>query len=941
MKKLLLHRMFIAVSVIACLNSFSFSASAFSGAGTGTYGDPYQITSASQLWEVTNNLASSYKLMADIDLTTWIAANSATKGWVGIGYNTGAGTYFTGNFDGNGHAITGIWTNDTAWWRGLFGTVGGTVEIKNLGVVIASGKSIKSSQYVGGMVGSVVTGSLTISSCYVLGDVTANNSQFAGAFIGYNNNSTTALTNCYAGGGTITTVSEGAGGLIGYSYGPNCVTNITNCYTTNTVVGGTGAAAGFFETATDSGSGAAITISISNCVALNPSISGKSGSARIFVWQKGGTHTFTNNLAYDGTLVNGAVVTTGTATDNNGLNTTFSKLTVQATYSAWDFTNVWQMGNGSYPFPVLKNMSMVNQPNTRPAYLVGLSLATDYFRSKATGNWSNVATWESSTDNTNWITATLVPDVSAAAVTVLSGHTVTVDQIASAGLLTINSGARLTLNSGNTLTASTFNINSNAANGTGTFVDLNTGGGLTVSGTTSVQQYLTAGRNWYVSSPVSGATSNVFNAAASSNINKLYWYDETNGSSATLNWPQISVNSTSLSVGKGYIANVDASLLTSTNGVTFTGGSLNTGNISTGTNGVSALTSTSTSGAYQGYNLIGNPYPSYVNAMTAINNAGSAIIDPTIWYRTQASGAYYFETLNTTSGIGTNVAGTGTVTGYIPPMQAFWVHIASAPATLTFSNSMRAHAFNVPVGSGTVPTTPLKAPSNQNSLQHLLRLQVSNGTNSDEAIIYINPNASNGLDNYDSQKMSNNNPAIPEIYTTVENVKLVINGMNSITPDTEIPLGFTTGQSNGFSIKATEISNFDSNSNVYLKDNLLNTEQVLTDSTAYTFASDVASTTSRFSVVFKSIGVTTGVQAASSDQEVLIYKNANNQIAVNCKGSISDNAFLSVYNTLGQKLELIKIMSTTTISGKPFTSGVYVVTVNNDGKITTKKVILN
>jgi hypothetical protein len=189
--------------------------------------------------------------------------------------------------------------------------------------------------------------------------------------------------------------------------------------------------------------------------------------------------------------------------------------------------------------------------------------------------------------------------------------------------------------------------------------------------------------------------------------------------------------------------------------------------------------------------------------------------------------------------------------------------------------------------------------------------------------------------------MSNNNAAIPEIYTTVGNEKLVINGMNSITPDTEIPVGFTTGQSNAFSITATEISNFDASTKVYLKDNLLNTEQDLTDGTAYTFTSDVASTTSRFSVVFKSVGVTTGVQAASVNSSTLIYKNANNQIAVNCNGAISDNASISVYNALGQKLELKKITGTTTVIDRTFNPGVYVVSVTNGGISTTRKVILN
>jgi hypothetical protein len=271
-------------------------------------------------------------------------------------------------------------------------------------------------------------------------------------------------------------------------------------------------------------------------------------------------------------------------------------------------------------------------------------------------------------------------------------------------------------------------------------------------------------------------------------------------------------------------------------------------------------------------------------------------------------------------------------------MQSFWVRTDVAQpgdASVTFKNGTRSHQDQ------STTTNRLKAPAVANIVQQVLRLQVSNAVNSDEAIVLFNPNASDGLDAYDSEKMSNNNPAIPEIYTTVGSQDLVIDGLNSMATNPVLPLGFTTGTSNTFTIKATEISNFNPDTKIILQDNLLNTTQDLTDGSAYTFTSDVASTTSRFSIVFKSVGVTTGIQAASGDQSVLIYKNANNQIAVNCNGTISDNGYVSVYNALGQKLELKKMTGTTTIIDKAFTSGVYVVTVNNGVTSTTRKVILN
>jgi hypothetical protein len=56
------------------------------------------------------------------------------------------------------------------------------------------------------------------------------------------------------------------------------------------------------------------------------------------------------------------------------------------------------------------------------------SSPTDYFRSKATGNWSTPASWESSTDgSTNWQTATISPGNQAALITIQNPHHISVD----------------------------------------------------------------------------------------------------------------------------------------------------------------------------------------------------------------------------------------------------------------------------------------------------------------------------------------------------------------------------------------------------------------------------------------------------------------------------------------------------------------------------------
>ncbi len=83
--------------------------------------------------------------------------------------------------------------------------------------------------------------------------------------------------------------------------------------------------------------------------------------------------------------------------------------------------------------------------------ITAASDATKYFRSKATGNWSDYTTWESSDDNISWFNATLSPTSAATAITVLSGHTVTVTAGVTIDDLTVNAGGQVTVNSSVTL----------------------------------------------------------------------------------------------------------------------------------------------------------------------------------------------------------------------------------------------------------------------------------------------------------------------------------------------------------------------------------------------------------------------------------------------------------------------------------------------------------
>ncbi len=530
-------------------------------------------------------------------------------------------------------------------------------------------------------------------------------------------------------------------------------------------------------------------------------------------------------------------------------------------------------------------------PNTTYYYRVRAvsSNSTSPYSSTTIANTSNTIVVNSTTN------ASSLPLCPTCDITVSNGALLTIDESKTYNTITVNPGGKLTNAAGSTLSATTLNLKSNAS-GTATYLD----NGITQINSSNVEQYLTAGRNWYISSPVSTSNTNALSTATS-----IVHWDETIG-----NW---AAPGEFLQPMRGYIS-------VSTNdskSITFSG-TLN--------NGEKTIALTRTSGKNkEGFNLVGNPYPSYLNWTSSIATAANALT--TIWYRTQANGVYAFHTYNASGGIGIPAE----VTGEIPPMQGFWVRVNAGGGTLTTNNSMRSH------GSG---SAPLKVRSVNNTKNALLRLEVSNGSNNDETVVYFNANASDNPDNYDSPKMANANAAVPEIFTVSGNENVAINGLNTLMTDKELALGFSTGETNQFTIKASQISNFDEATQIILKDKLANTEHDLTDNTPYIFSSGPTSTTNRFSLVFRTAGITTGTNSADSKQNISICKNTSNGLTIFVTGNINPGSSVQIYNALGRLTSHKLLTENKTIIQLPKQPGVYLVSIKNGNKSTNQRLVI-
>ena len=481
-------------------------------------------------------------------------------------------------------------------------------------------------------------------------------------------------------------------------------------------------------------------------------------------------------------------------------------------------------------------------------------------------------------------------------------------------------GTQLTISSGKSLSLSGNLQLQSDASGTATLVDQTTSGGLTVSGTSTVQQYLAGARNWYISSPVS--------AAKAQNSYTFYRRDEANNA-----WPSMTAGDgvttgDALNVGQGYIANLASGTAT----YTFTG-TLNTNDKAIGlsySNGVSKA----------GFNLIGNPYPSHYTVTKSATDAANAL--NTIWYRTatwvedlitpaNSKYVYSFQTCLLNSD---NVTYVGTPSGtspIIPPMQSFWVRTNTAGSSFTFANTQRSHQNS----------NLLKAPAQKNISEPILRLQVSNGTISDETVLYSNSNASDAYDSYDALKINNNSSSVPEIYTLVDNQQVAINGLNNIPFEKEIPIGFTTLSSGMFSIKASQISNFSSGTQLIFKDYTDVNNPVITDlsdGSSYSFSSAVTSNNiSRFALIFHAPTIATGSNPGSNSN--VWISTCNGQIMINGIGTSEAN--LELFNALGQKVSSKNLTKTNTQLSTNLAAGAYLLKITIEGKTITRKIIID
>lgn len=514
---------------------------------------------------------------------------------------------------------------------------------------------------------------------------------------------------------------------------------------------------------------------------------------------------------------------------------------------------------------------------------------------------------------------TVVPN----SITINSG-TVTVNENRTAtGTLIVDNDANLVVNESKQLTIDTLTNNGTFTLKTGATALTTIVGG---SGTTNVEQSLTSGRQWwYLSSPVSAATSNVFAPAESTNKIGNYVEDYLNdgNESTTVPYytnPYAAGSSTALSVGKGYVVK-----LSSQDGgtYTFTGGSLNNGDITI------APTRTGTSNAKRGFNLIGNPYPSYIDWDAIYHDATNPATNmrDAIWFRTWNGTAMDFHTYSDGDGVPDQAS------GKIAPMQGFWVkvHADGGNGSLTFKNAHRSHRAETGYN-------PLKVKAADD--RQRVRLVLSDGTNSDETLIVGKSYASDSQDAYDIEKMMSNESAdISEIYSMMGTEAMVINSVAPITAGKTVALGIRSTSEKAYSITASQLQNIPTDVRVILVDVEAETETELSEGVSYNFVASAGAVNNRFSIQFRSPGATTLVDNDSKNK-ILVYSNSQQQIEIISTESLPAGTQIRVFNAAGQNVAGVQAAGNHIHIPVALGKGVYFCHIENTNQNLQYKVIV-
>lgn len=649
-----------------------------------------------------------------------------------------------------------------------------------------------------------------------------------------------------------------------------------------------------------------------------------------------GVKTLNTTFTWSGSSVDAYVDANCTTPYTNQLvNTIYVKPTLtQLETPSWSFNATTTLGNGC---PITKVINVTND--------------TKIWKGTINNQWNEPNNWQPA----------VVPDINTCVIipdnTIITGSGYT----AYGKNLTVKSTGNLELQANNNLiindwidikTGGNFNIRNNA-----NLVQINDTPSQPNSGTLKMDRTATNLKLFdyiYWSSPVENFS--VSNVSPLTNSSKIYHWipDNDNGTGYGYgNWFNTSEN---MEAGKGYIIRVPNA--NPTFSTTFTGKPQNgiitktlkrgpyTGSPYTGTNNL-LITNED-----DNWNLIGNPYPSAIDAIEFLTaNSGIIAGQVNLWTHSSAisntnnnpyygSFTYNYKSsdLVTYNSSGNNVGPTGGFNGKIAAGQGFFVKMidgAAGSGTVTFNNGMRSDASNNAYNNGQFYRTSEKAKTESEKHRIWIDLLDSNLNTSRFMIGYIE-GATNYKDNlFDAT--TNYKESLKAFSVIDEEIFTIQGRVLPFDKNDKVNFGYQVPANGTYKISISDVDGLfkTTDQKIYIEDLLTNTTHDLTVS-PYTFTTNKGIYKNRFIIKFDN------QRLSNSDNEfsnsVIVF--GKDQLSI--KSELFNIKNVTIYDVLGKTLLNAKDITNkeyTAVTLKNSNTALLVKITLENGAIVTKKVL--
>ncbi|MBO3115765.1 T9SS type A sorting domain-containing protein [Winogradskyella sp. DF17] len=332
------------------------------------------------------------------------------------------------------------------------------------------------------------------------------------------------------------------------------------------------------------------------------------------------------------------------------------------------------------------------------------------------------------------------------------------------------------------------------------------------------------------------------------------------------------------------------------------------------------------------WNLVGNPYPSYLNAqafLDANDETGLDVIDATFG----AIYGYNDSTDSGATGIWTIINNFQNNTINIAPGQGFFVP-SNGTGELQFTPAMRT----------TTGTDDFIQGRNTTPQPLHLRLNMFSSTDNFATDFYFSSLTDAGLNpGYDAGLFGGNAPGFSlysELLDENQGIPMAIQALGETAyNDVMIPLGINAAQGEQITININE-NTLPGSVNIYLEDNVNNTNTLLNSTDFVLTPSSDLNGTGRFFLRLSN----SALSIPDANSETLrIYTDIRERSIV-VSGELLDETSVSIFDLQGRlvkQFQLNPALRKQSISTNGLTTGVYVVELNNSSQSKTEKVILN